>query len=390
MPVCEALAHAEQQPSAFRPIHLKYSDEVGPPPAPARRAAALLWPGRRLCSLPARALQAPLEWDIVLAFPKQGFQLRFEPRSQRLRLVEVYDIPRLQLRYAASTIGGPSTPATFVRIYAVFGPTFPGVYDSKRGSYTLFYPGLSFMFPIPAPWADCCPSQDGDWGAELPHEFPDGTTPVTARVCISATVGPRPGPALPPPLSGTSCYMEEVQVTLAEGLRFQVGGQFLGFGASPQDVWAELGRPCAIQAKQVDTMVIHSASEERPQTALCGDYLYHYRTRGLDIVFHGQTHRIKKFVLHANQPGHPDFNLYIRCNFVIVCPTDSANANNSRHITIDTTWSEVQQLLGDAGRAVIQTSGSLSNPFGPSYVYGYCNVAFEVLKNGHLATVTLF
>lgn len=30
-----------------------------------------------------------------------------------------------------------------------------------------------------------------------------------------------------------------------------------------------------------------------------------------------QTHKIKKFVLHTNFPGHSDFNTYMKCNFVI-------------------------------------------------------------------------
>ena len=98
-------------------------------------------------------------------------------------------------------------------------------------------------------------------------------------------------------------------------------------------------------------MVIHSASDPRPRTTLCGDYFYNYFTRGLDILFDGQvfslflvlslciiiffffslpsgnnslitilcsqTHKIKKFVLHTNYPGHADFNSYIKCNFVI-------------------------------------------------------------------------
>ena len=104
-------------------------------------------------------------------------------------------------------------------------------------------------------------------------------------------------------------------------------------------------------ALQVDQMVIHSASDPHPRTTLCGDYFYNYFTRGLDILFDGQvlisllcsevllaitlfnylsawkyadnlilfvqTHRIKKFVLHTNYPGHADFNSYIKCNFVI-------------------------------------------------------------------------
>ena len=42
-------------------------------------------------------------------------------------------------------------------------------------------------------------------------------------------------------------------------------------------------------AVQVDQMVIHSASDLRPRTTLCGDYFYNYFTRGLDILFDGQV-----------------------------------------------------------------------------------------------------
>ena len=36
-------------------------------------------------------------------------------------------------------------------------------------------------------------------------------------------------------------------------------------------------------------MVIHSASDPRPRTALCGDYFYNYFARGIDILFDGQV-----------------------------------------------------------------------------------------------------
>lgn len=31
-----------------------------------------------------------------------------------------------------------------------------------------------------------------------------------------------------------------------------------------------------------------------------------------------QTHKIKKFIMHTNYPGHADFNSYIKCNFIIL------------------------------------------------------------------------
>jgi hypothetical protein len=42
-------------------------------------------------------MQEPLKHDMVINFPANGFHLRFESTSQRLRLIEVYDITRLQV-----------------------------------------------------------------------------------------------------------------------------------------------------------------------------------------------------------------------------------------------------------------------------------------------------
>ncbi|CAM8902328.1 unnamed protein product [Rhodiola kirilowii] len=367
MPICEAFAQIEQQPNIYDVVHVKYLDEE------------------------------PLKLDIVISFPDHGFHLRFDPHSQRLRLIEIFDVKRLQMRYATSLIGGPSTLATFVAVYALFGPTFPGVYDKERGVYFLIYPGLSFAFPIPTQYSDCI--HDGE--AELPLEFPDGTTPVTCRVSIydSSTdnnvgIGSKMGKAIAPPLPVGSLYMEEVHVKLGDELWFTVGGQHIPFGASPQDVWTELGRPCGIHQKQVDQMVIHSASDPRPRTTVCGDYFYNYFTRGLDILFDGQTHKIKKFVLHTNYPGHADFNSYMKCNFVIYSSDngDSFHEGNptKQSITASTKWEQVKEILGECGRAAIQTQGSTNNPFGSTFVYGYQNVAFEVMKNNYIATITLF
>ncbi|KAL5976546.1 hypothetical protein ACLOJK_020879 [Asimina triloba] len=227
MPICEAFAQVEQQPNIYDVVHVKYYDEE------------------------------PMKLDIVISFPDHGFHLRFDPWSQRLRLIEVFDIKRLQMRYATSLIGGPSTLATFVAVYALFGPTFPGIYDKDRGVYTLFYPGLSFAFPIPTQYMDCCHDGEGISVAELPLEFPDGTTPVTCRVSVydsssdnKVGVGSLMTKALAPPLPAGSLYMEEVHAKLGDELWFTIGGQHIPFGASPQDVWTELGRPCGIHQKQ--------------------------------------------------------------------------------------------------------------------------------------------
>ncbi|XP_047956532.1 PHAF1 protein At3g51130-like isoform X2 [Salvia hispanica] len=367
MPISEAFTQIQQQPNIYDVVHVKSYDEE------------------------------PMKFDIVISFPDHGFHLRFDPWSQRLRLIEIFDFKRLRVRYATSLIGGASTLATFVAVYALFGPTYPGIYDKDLGVYTLFYPGLSFVFPVPSQYAQFCHDRE----AEVPLEFPDGTTPVACRISVydSSTdrkvgVGSSMMKACVPPLAAGSLYMEEVAVKLGEELWFTVGGQHISFGASPQDVLSELGEPCEIHQKQVDQMVIHSAPDPKPRTTLCGYYFYNYFTRGLDILFDGQTYEIKKFVLHTNYPGHSDFNSYMKCNFVIHNSGydgsfhQDVNSTSKCVITPSTKWE--QKILGDSGRAAIQTQGSTSNLFGSTFVYGYPNVAFEVMKNGYIATVTLF
>jgi hypothetical protein len=59
-------------------------------------------------------------------------------------------------------------------------------------------------------------------------------------------------------------------------------------------------------------------------------------------------------------------------------------------ISADTLFQDVQAIMGDAGLATVHTRGLGSNPFARTHVHGYPGVAFEVLRNGHVASMTLF
>ncbi|RDY03314.1 UPF0183 protein, partial [Mucuna pruriens] len=43
-----------------------------------------------------------------------GFHLHFNPWCQRLRLIKIFDVKRLQMHYSTSLIGGQSTLTTFL------------------------------------------------------------------------------------------------------------------------------------------------------------------------------------------------------------------------------------------------------------------------------------
>jgi len=271
------------------------------------------------CPVHMETLQEPGWTDIVLNFPEAGMHLRFEPVSQRLRLIEVYDLTRMQVKFSQSLVGGASNAATFVRVYDLFGPTFPGELDLENAHYILHYPGLSFTFPVPR--QHLAQLQE----AVLPLELPDGTTPVASRISVySGTLGSAAAinTALPPQLKAGTTYFEQVSVVLEEGLAFPVSDCFARFGASPQDILSMLGPPEGTCSKACDSTGPRPGQNGATQGHSGGDYMYNYFSRGVDILFCGKTHRAKKFVLHTNPPGHSTFNMYAKCNFCVPIKQD--------------------------------------------------------------------
>lgn len=59
-------------------------------------------------------------------------------------------------------------------------------------------------------------------------------------------------------------------------------------------------------------------------------------------------------------------------------------------ITADSCLEEIKAVMGDAGLAAIHTRGLRGSPFGRTQVYGYKGACFEVMGNGHIASMTLF
>ena len=359
--------------------------------------------------------EAPLAADLVLSFPAGGFHLRFDPRSQRLRLIEVYDVARCKLRYSRRPVGGAPAHATFQHLAATLGPTFPGAFDARRCAYVLRYPGLALHFPIPKQHAAAVAAEAARPGAAHPLELPDGTTPVCARMLLHAGgAEDDPAEAAPPALPHAVLplhYMETVTCVLGKGLRFEASGHELAFGAGAQDVWAALGPPDAECSRADDAMGIHAAAAG-PEGDAAGsseqggvraeDRFWNYFSRGVDLLLDGETHTLKKVVVHANWPGHPDFNAYAKCNFVLAegpssgangtqCGADGGDKDQQpRRVlaTVDSNWREAAAALGPAGPPAVHM-GADGNPFGHTWVYGCRHAAVEVMSNGALASVTL-
>ncbi|MBA0812484.1 hypothetical protein Gohar_026451, partial [Gossypium harknessii] len=75
---------------------------------------------------------------------------------------------------------------------------------------------------------------------------------------------------------------------LGEELFFTVGGQHIPFGASPQDVWSELGRPCGIHHMQVAMLQGLLWGEKDFSSSLCLNFLHISLPHGKLIL---STHR---------------------------------------------------------------------------------------------------
>ncbi len=75
--------------------------------------------------------KAPLKKDLVLRIRELGLQLRFDGISQRLRLIDAFDLGKIVLTHKGRAIAPRGKAVTFLTLYNFFGPTFPGSFDAK-------------------------------------------------------------------------------------------------------------------------------------------------------------------------------------------------------------------------------------------------------------------
>merc|ERR550539_142121 len=87
------------------------------------------------------------------------------------------------------------------------------------------------------------------------------------------------------------------------------------------------------EVKTADDVVNH----KKKRNAFKRDYWFNFVVLGLDILFDGFAHKVKKFIIHTNQVGHPDFNRWCKCNF---------NMMNGQ-ITSDSKWKDIIKIMGN-------------------------------------------
>jgi len=370
----------------------------------------------------------PLAYDLTIKLAQDGIKLVFDSISQRLKVIEVYDLSLVRLKYGDLLFNCPDVSPTIEQIDQSFGATRPGVYDQEKRRFTLTFRGLAFEFPAETKFQ---PSYGGSRRELGRLQFPPGESPSVSHMAIytgnslAECTAPLPPLSRLPSLACTGVDILRsgerttgVSVTLepnmgeiarssypAKNIQSDLLKRPIRFGDSVQDVMSAVGAPSRIFYKSEDKMKIHSPNAHRKSASLKSDYFYNYFTMGMDILFDAKNNKVKKFILHTNFPGHYNFNMYHRCEFSLELTRGGGGGGGGGgrsqtkvsdtpvHVSPFTKWETIAEKLKPSERPVVlnrASSTNTTNPFGSTFCYGYQDIIFEVMPNGHIASVSLY
>ncbi len=231
---------------------------------------------------------------------------------------------------------------------------------------------------------------------DLPFKLPDNSQPYACRMWVySGTLEKPVVPALPP--CEDCMYFELVKAVVDVGstiIEFPSRGEnaYIKVAQStPQHVLNILGPPASIYKKHSDDV---SVGGKVP------DYIYNYFGNGIDVVFDGKHHLVKRVILHTNSPNHSTFNVYCKCNFTVefTPALRSLNVMSIREINKslisliypETEFHSIQELFSHTPRPIVDDKGSVDGPFGRTLFYAYPGAMFEIMKKGAVASISLF
>uniref|UniRef100_A0A1B6MN84 Uncharacterized protein n=1 Tax=Graphocephala atropunctata TaxID=36148 RepID=A0A1B6MN84_9HEMI len=347
----------------------------------------------------------PLGADLVLNLPQDGIRLIFDSVVQRLKVIEIYNMKLVKLKYCGLVFNSPEVVPSIEQIEHSFGATHPGVYDAEKQLFVLNFRGLSFSFHVDTKFQASYTQGLGSL------QFASGSSPCVS--CTSVYCGHSLPDCSAPPLP-LSCYYAQLYLNYADvlrdndrtkGLRLHLYTEGLTrnrkqslvrevhFSDTCQDVATLLGTPQRVFFKAEDKMKIHSPNAHRRVTARRSDFFFNYFSLGMDILFDARTEKVKKFVLHTNYPGHYNFNTYQRCEFHLGFPSHGGQDKKPVQISAYTKWDSICEQVKPSDRPVVlnrASSTNTTNPFGSTFCYGFQDIIFEVMSNQHIASVTLY
>lgn len=369
----------------------------------------------------------PLSRDVVICLVKDGIRLRFEPNTQLLRLIEVYDLRNITLRHCHKTFSKPGDQADVDKVKDCFGATRPGVYYEKQRLYELTWRGLSFTFLAPKDTSALQTSYVQGTGLGSLH-FPNSASPLLERMKIfkgtpsdhvKGTKEHSPSmlkekelPTVPVSAFCGMCIPISVRSVgdgkRISGLAFSFYAQaadastnrssdflpklferIISFGDSTECVLSALGAPSKVFYATGGKMLIHRGEDHERRDGTQPHYFFNYFSLGVDILFDCITNRVRKFVLHSNLPGHFDFGIHARCNFSITFGEQPFTlTSTSKSETFLEAFSGFGEMT--TTQPVVLNRSATENPFESTFCYGTSQVIVEVMRNGLIASVTIF
>uniref|UniRef100_A0A5K3EQ46 UPF0183 protein CG7083 n=1 Tax=Mesocestoides corti TaxID=53468 RepID=A0A5K3EQ46_MESCO len=368
---------------------------------------------------------SPFKFNMLLHLPNDGMKLHFDPKWQRLMLIEITDLSKISLRYLSQHFNLPNQPPNLPTIIRTFGSTRQLLPDDKPGTFRLCYRGITFIFSSDSEFN--LDEKDSTVAVLPPTGAPSSITDASVAnseeqlivkriyVFLGQNVTEAKVPLqLPAGCFHGNVFLERLLVSRSKDrtdkLCFDLVYQELcsnpslepavrrysssvAFGDSVQDVLSALGSPSRIFYKTEDKMKIHLPQPYRQSRQKHSNFFYNYFSLGVDVLFDARTKRAISFVLHTNQPGEYTFNTYYRCMFEI--PLTGRSDDGEPKSVVVTPFVKVQSLLrgviDDEPVVIHRETKSRKNPFGVTNAYCYHDLIFEVLpQNGYLTSVTIY
>ncbi|XP_031471350.1 UPF0183 protein C16orf70 homolog isoform X3 [Phasianus colchicus] len=331
--------------------------------------------------------QSPLSHDLILNLTQDGIKLLFDAFNQRLKVIEVYDLTKVKLKYCGVHFNSQAIAPTIEQIDQSFGATHPGVYNSAEQLFHLNFRGLSFSFQLDS-WTET-PKYEPNFAHGLASlQIPHGATVKRMYIYNGNSLQDTKAPLMP-----LSCFLGNVYAENVDVLRDGTGPS----GLRLRLLTAGCGPGVLADAKMrvFERCVYFGDSCQDVLSTLGSPHKVFYKSEDKDILFDANTHKVKKFVLHTNYPGHYNFNIYHRCEFKIplVIKRDSADSQTETCTTYSK-WDSIQDLLGHPVEKPVvlhrSSSPNNTNPFGSTFCFGLQRMIFEVMQNNHIASVTLY
>lgn len=313
--------------------------------------------------------------DYVIELMNCHVSLRFNPILQRLSSIRFSSMQHVELCYpnlhhVNNYFSHPLRIARLIDIYTVFGPTSLGHFENEFQHYILEYPGLVFVFNIPQEQTDYFINHPIPSDHELPNQL--YTIPLIRLYCRHAD--PDAHICTPPQAMVALQKENNVQVMMGEGISLRYPSlsysSTIIFGTHVQDVIHAIGlpqkrfqKPKSLLTSSSETSYASSSSSSHihhlhntyqhpaliathPSTSTLldePDYFFNYFNLGMDILFDGKLHVVKKIILWTNLPGQIDFGTYSKCHFSI----DVNPAINMKRDNIDQSHPQEQALNND-------------------------------------------